>query len=288
MSDIKKEDLDQEDEVVSLFDDTDAKQPEDVNMEGAVTFYNDGRKPEDYVKPDTEPKVAQPDKVVEPSLPEKYRNKSVEDLIEMHRNAEKEFHRNKNELDKLRNSMVTQDSQRVDQVQVKEKELSVDDLLDNPSEVIRNAIKNDPSLREIREDLLNQQRSGKQKEFFTKYPDAMDRVQTEDFQDWIKSSDTRLSLFNHAHSNYDYDVAGELLDLYDAIHGVKQAELEKSRETAKKSISSPEAGVGQPKTTSRKVYREDQVLKLMMSNPDEYNRLMAGDLGLAFQEGRVR
>lgn len=279
------------DELVNLFDsDVPAVNPDDVSKDGAVILTNDG-KSEPLVEDKPEPVKEDH----EDDVPDKYRGKSIADIIEMHRNAERELGRKANELHEykqLSGSIVERQLKqpKSDEVPTQSKaDIDLDSLLEKPAEVINSILESHPVLKQLQESVQVQQRAAKEDAFFKKYPNAKQIVGTEHFQEWVSASPVRTKMLREAHYNYDFEMGGELLDLYSQIHAVALAEAtEKRNSDAAKIEGSARGSSSSGKAKRQKIYSKEQVIKLMQSDPYRYQQLCEGDLGKAFEEGRVR
>lgn len=229
----------------------------------------------------------------EPSweMPEKYKGKEIRDIIEMHQNAERalgQANNKVNELRKVSESIVSRELDEPKQAQTQSTpDISVDSLLEQPAEVINQLIASNPTLKTVVANLEKTNRDAQMKEFNKQYPDAEKIVASEHFQNWIQGSQFRLNAFLQANDNYDFATAGELLDMYNQIHGVAKAQAEQKREEDLKKVSSTAPGKAPASNKGKKLYKMSQVMKIMVEDPEKYERLCQGDLGKAWEEGRI-
>jgi hypothetical protein len=229
-------------------------------------------------------------------LPEKYRGKSAADIARMHQEAEKLIGRQANEVHEVR-SLADQllkqqlESNRKVQQQPIEESLE-EDFFTDPKQAVNRQVEKHPAVIEARQAALEMKKMKTAQQLAAKHPDFGTIAQDAGFQDWVKSSKIRLSMFAKADAEYDFDSADELLSTYKELKQVKQAkqvtetaEVEsKAQQQAMKAATVDVGGSGE---TSRKVYRRADLIKLRMTDPDRYEQ-MADEIMAAYSEGRVK
>jgi len=220
-------------------------------------------------------------------LPEKYRGKSIRDVVEMHQNLEKAYGRHNNELGELRQLTDQILKQQLESTTPKEAaaELDSDALLENPSEAINRAIDSNPTLASIQAKLIARERAEQLNAFKKVHPDAEKLVNDPRFVAWIKESPTRMQLFAQADKNYDYELASELLNVYKQLEPTAGVERTSN---ARRQMSSPSKNAGNQNAGAKKqVFRRADLMRLKAEDPDRYERLQPQILQ-AYQEGRVK
>jgi hypothetical protein len=229
-------------------------------------------------------------------LPEKYRGKSAADIARMHQEAEKLIGRQANEVHEVR-SLADQllkqqlESNRKVQQQPIEESLE-EDFFTDPKQAVNRQVEKHPAVIEARQAALEMKKMKTAQQLAAKHPDFGTIAQDAGFQDWVKSSKIRLSMFAKADAEYDFDSADELLSTYKELKQVKQAkqvtdtaEVEsKAQQQAMKAATVDVGGSGE---TSRKVYRRADLIKLRMTDPDRYDQ-MSEEIMAAYSEGRVK
>lgn len=219
-------------------------------------------------------------------LPEKYRGKSVDDVVRMHQEAEKLIERQGREVGevrKLADELIK--SQLTPKAEVeKPKEV---DFFENPQEAIRQQIENNPKVLAAEQYARQVQTQQSRQTLLQTHPDVHQIVQTEDFQKWIAASKVRQKLFAQADS-YDVDAADELLSTYKELRSVRQqkaATVDTAvRDQTLKAVSVDSGGSGE---SGRKVFRRADLIRLKMSNPSKYEA-MSDEIMAAYSEGRVK
>ncbi len=225
----------------------------------------------------------------EPEIPEKYKEKTLQDVIAMHQEAEKLIGRQGTELGELRrvaNSYV-QNQPQTKQTEVKE--TSDDDFFANPKQAVDNAIQNHPKIREAEQLTLEMQRSKALSSLKEKHPDFTEIVKDQGFQDWIGNSKVRTELFARADRRYDYDAADELISTWKEKKqlGGKTVEMEKQARSQDIKSATTTVPSGSGEAPSKKIFRRSDIQKLIYNDPDKYEAMMP-EIEKAYREGRVR
>lgn len=235
----------------------------------------------------------------EPEVPEKYRGKSLEDIIKMHQESEKLIGRQAQEVGesrKLLDEFIKQqlDAKKHDTQPVKAQEI---DWFEDPAKAVNQAVENNPILKQLQEQQAQQAQANALQTIEKAHPDYLEIAQSEDFAQWVQGSKVRMQLFAQA-NNYDVDSALELLGTYKSIKGVqKQKEEttkaadatlkkadEESRSKALKAAAVQQGGTGE---STKPIYRRADLIRLRMQDPTRYES-MADEILNAYAEGRVR
>jgi len=234
-------------------------------------------------------------------LPDKFRNKSMEEVVNMYQNLEKEFGRKGNEVGELRKLTdellqleIQQKKQNQERVSSKEEQISDDDWFTSPKEATDKYLQNSGLAKEVeqlKEKLTSRDREEAHKAFVEKHPDYQDLAQKEDFQTFVKDSKYRLDLAQKA-DQYDYEAANELFDLYKAIRSNSGASNEDNG--ADKAQQQQEArkratleGTSNRSKGTKKVYRRADLIKMKMNDPERY-MAMQDEIMQAYSDGRVK
>ena len=222
-------------------------------------------------------------------LPEKYRDKSLDDIVKMHQEAEKLIGKQAQEVGevrKLADELIKQNlGSRQQQTRQEEPEV---DFFENPQKAVQRTVDNHPDIIAARQVTLEMKRSQIQQRLAQEHPDFGDIAKDQDFANWVKSSPVRIKIFEQADSGYDFDSANELLSTYKQLRGVKSKQIsdagEASRKQTLKAVGVDTGGSGE---SSKKVYRRADLIRLKMQDPNRYEAL-SDEIMVAYQEGRVR
>ena len=224
-----------------------------------------------------------------PELPEKYRDKSLDDIVRMHQEAEKLIGKQAQEVGevrKLADELIKQNlGSRQQQTRQEEPEV---DFFENPQKAIQRTVDNHPDVQAARQATLEMRRSQIQQRLAQEHPDFGEIARDQDFANWVKSSPVRIKIFEQADSGYDFDSANELLSTYKQLRSVKQKQTSDEGEvTRKQNLKAVGVDVGGSGESSKKVYRRADLIRLKMQDPDRYDAL-SQEIMTAYQEGRVR
>lgn len=230
----------------------------------------------------------------EASVPDKYKGKSLEEIVRMHQEAEKLIGRQAQEVGEVRKLADDLIKQQLNTNKQDTQPSSVDNEIDyfaDPDKAVNHAVENNPVVRQLKEQADQQAKAQAAAQLQSKYPNFQEIVSSDDFGNWIKSSKVRLDLFAKA-NNFDLDSAEELLETYTALKGIKakQADdtLVKGEETKRnqqlRSAAVQKGGTGE---VSKPVYKRVDLIRLRMQDPARYND-MQDEIMQAYNEGRVR
>lgn len=221
-----------------------------------------------------------------PELPEKYRGKSIEDVVKMHRDAEELIARQGREVGevrKLADELIK--SQLAPKAEVeKPKEV---DFFENPQEAIRQQIESNPRVLAAEQYAKQVQAEQSRQRLMQIHPDVQQIVGDIGFQEWVKASKVRSQLFQQA-DNYDVDAAHELLSTYKELRGVRQKIVAEVDNTARdKTLKAAAVDTGGSGESSQKIYRRADLIRLKMRDPAKYEDMMP-EIMAAYQSGRVK
>jgi hypothetical protein len=221
-------------------------------------------------------------------LPEKYREKSLEEVVRMHQEAEKLIGKQAQEVGevrKLADELLKQNlGSKQQQVEV-EPEV---DFFENPQKAVQNTIDRHPDVLAARQAGMEFKRMQIQQKLVQDHPDYSQVVNDSEFQNWVKSSPVRLGLYAKADGDFDYDSANELLSTFKQLRGIKAKESEQAGNAQRtKSMKAAQVDVGGSGESSKRVYRRTDLIRLKMTDPSRYEAL-SDEIMQAYSEGRVR
>ena len=222
-------------------------------------------------------------------LPEKYRAKSLEEVVRMHQEAEKLIGKQAQEVGEVRKLADELLKQNLDSKQqhIKEEEPEVD-FFENPQKAVQATIDRHPDVLAARQAGQEFKRMQIQQKLAQDHPDYSQVVNDSEFQSWVKSSPIRLGLYAKADGEFDYDSANELLSTFKQLRGVKAKESEQAGNAQRtKSMKAAQVDVGGSGESSKRVYRRADLIRLKMTDPSRYEAL-SDEIMQAYSEGRVR
>ena len=234
--------------------------------------------------------VEQP-QVEEPSLPEKYQGKSLEEVVQMHQEAEKLLGRQSSEVGELRkvvDDYISSQTQSAPQPQHVEPEDDIDYFTD-PQAAVNRAIENHPKIREAEQYTADYKKQSALAALNNKHPDMQQILSDPKFAEWIKASKIRTQLFVAADQQYDADSADELFSLWKERKQVVQQTANVEKQERKQQLKAANTGNarGSAEGSRKKVYRRADIIKLMKTDPERYQAL-SPEILQAYAEGRVK
>ena len=226
----------------------------------------------------------------EPEIPDKYKGKTAQELVQMHQEAEKLLGRQSSEVGELRKvvddyiqTQLTEDTKEAPQ------EVEEVDWFTDPDKAVDRAIQNHPKIKEA-EALTQQYRaSTAMAELQRKHPDMQQILQDANFAEWIKASNVRTKLFVAADQQYDHESADELFSLWKERQNIVQQTAQVEQQARKQSVKAASTGnaSGSTESAPKKIYRRADIINLMKSDPDRYAALQP-EIMKAYAEKRVR
>jgi hypothetical protein len=244
----------------------------------------------------TENMVGKPEEVAAPEVPEKYRGKSLDDIIRMHQEAEKLIGRQAQEVGESRKLLDEYIKQQLNTPKndVQPSTSQEIDWFEDPAKAVNQAVENNPALKQVQEQLAQQAKLTALSTIEKAHPDFMSIAQSEDFAQWVQGSKVRMQMFAQA-NNYDVDSALELLGTYKELKNIKTQQIKQADDTLKKAddaarskaLQAAAVQKGGTGETSKPIYRRPDLIRLRMTDPQRYMD-MEQDILQAYAEGRVK
>jgi hypothetical protein len=222
-------------------------------------------------------------------LPEKYRNKSLEEVVRMHQEAEKLIGKQAQEVGEIRklSDELIKQNLGSKQQRVQEEEPEVD-FFQDPQKAVQATIDKHPDVLAARQASMDFKRMQVQQKLSQEHPDFSQVVGDAEFQNWVKGSSVRLALYAKADSEFDYDSANELLSTFKQLRGIKAKQAEQTSDaTRAKNMKAAQVDVGGSGESSKRVYRRADLIRLKMTDPVRYESL-SDEIMQAYSEGRVK
>jgi hypothetical protein len=229
------------------------------------------------------------ERVVENVVPDKYKDKSMQDIVRMHQEAEKMIGRQAQEVHEVR-SLADQLLKRqleTDKVQPVESAPEVD-FFENPQDSIKRAIENNPAVLEAKQANLEFKRMKTAQQLASKHPDFGTIANDTGFQEWVKASPIRLNLYAKADAEFDFSSADELLSTYKELKQVRTNNVQETGNKQKaQALRAAGVDTGGSGEVAKKVYRRADLIRLKMTDPDRYE-LLQPEIMAAYSQGRVK
>ena len=237
---------------------------------------------------------ATPEAAPEPeALPDKYSGKSLEDVVRMHQEAEKLLGRQSSEVGDLRNvvdSYINTQLTSNEATQAPDDTPEEIDFYSDPEKAMSRAIDNHPSVKAAQESTRAYKQQTSMALLKENHPEIPQIVNDPKFAEWIKASKIRTRMFVQADQHFDVEAADEIFSLWKDRSGAINQTLQAEKEGRQKAVKEGSMGStrGNPdSSTSKKIYRRADIIKLMKTDPDRYLAL-SDDIAQAYREKRVK
>jgi hypothetical protein len=263
-------------------------------IEEEVSLFDNGGQPEAV---QAEPKQDNPsvDDASKFEVPDKFRDKSFEEVVQSYVNLEKMHGNTANEVGELRKLtdqiLLTQAQQAQTATPadiVDEIELGLDDFIDDPAVAVDRALANNPTIKRLEQTIQKQEQDQARDVLLKRHPDADTTVASPEFQAWLAESPGRREMLASAHVNRNVDVAVDMLDLYKQTRQVTNEEAVTERDAkAKGDLQKAALEVGNAPATTRKMYRRSELIELKLRDPAAYEARRP-EIMAAYAEGRVK
>ena len=234
--------------------------------------------------------AAQTESVVDEVIPEKYRGKSIKELVDIAEHANKSMGRYANELGEVRRLA---DALIQSQLKPQEKEPARPevDFFENPQEAIRQAVEANPKVQAAENYALQAQREMAKQKLAQLHPDFGSIAQDVKFVEWVNASPIRKRLWHEADS-YNVDAANELFSTFKELKAARQGsgkaqvsdEEKASRARAMTAAAVDTGGSGE---RSKRIHKRETILKILAFDKRKA-AAMADEISLAYREGRVK
>jgi len=237
---------------------------------------------------------ATPEAAPEPeAFPDKYSGKSLEDVVRMHQEAEKLLGRQSSEVGDLRNVVDSYINTQLTSNEASQAPADTPEDIDfysDPEKAMSRAIDNHPSVRAAEESTRAYKQQTSMALLKESHPDIPEIVNDPKFAEWIQASQIRTRMFVSADQHFDTEAANELFGLWKDRSGAINQTIKAEKEGRQKAVREGSNGYarGNPdSSSSKKIYRRADIIKLMKTDPERYLAL-SDDIQLAYAEKRVK
>ena len=225
-------------------------------------------------------------------VPDKFKDKSLEDVINSYTNLESEYGRKNNEVGELRkltDEILRQSVAGNTAAEVHSNEVGFDELIEDPNAAIDKALAKNPRLAALEAGVHASAQVEAHKAILARHEDADTIVASAEFQRWVGASPSRARMFADASNSLDAAMAAEIIDLYKGtVQSATDAatELRDNKASESLKLATNEKG-GKKAAKSKKVYKRSELIRLKISNPTRYES-MRTEINAAYTEGRVK
>ena len=214
------------------------------------------------------------------SIPEKFKGKSITEVIDSYTALESEFGRRNNEVGDMRKTLDSILKQQLDGNTDETEE-------DEDATAVEKALAKSPTLKAVTDGLTEQHRLVARSEFDKVHPNASKLIESKQFVKWVTDSPVRTNQFRAANSGYDYDTISEMLGTYSELTTIRKEKTATKREGDMNALKTPNAnGGGDTTAAKRKVFKLSDLMKLRDTDPERYEKL-GPVINAAYAEGRV-
>ena len=213
-------------------------------------------------------------------IPEKFKGKSISEVIDSYTALESEFGRRNTEVGDMRKTL--------DSILKQQLEGSIDETEeDEDATAVEKALAKSPTLKAVTDGLTEQSRQVARNEFDKAHPNGTKMIGSKAFVKWVTDSPVRTNQFRTANTGYDYDTISEMLGTYTELASVRKEKTAVKREGTMKALETPNAnGGGDTGAAKRKVFKLSDLMKLRDTDPARYEKL-GPVINKAYAEGRV-
>jgi len=232
------------------------------------------------------PEEQQPDV---PKIPDKYKGKSLEEIVQMHQEAEKLIGRQAQEVGEVRKlaDQLLKQQLSANQPEPTKEETELD-FFEDPKKAVQKAVESHPDVLAAKQAALQMKQLQTQAALAKKHPDFTDVVRDPEFADWVKASPMRLNMYALADAQYDFNAADELISTFKQIRTSKSKEVADTGKAVRQAdMKAAAVDVGGTGESSKKVYRRADLIRLKMTDPARYEALQP-EIMAAYAEGRVK
>ena len=221
-------------------------------------------------------------------VPDKYSGKSLEEIVQMHQEAEKLIGRQAQEVGEVRKLADELLKQQLSSNKAAIPEENEIDFFEDPKKAVLQAVEKHPDVLAAKQAAQQLKQMQTQAMLQKKHPDFAEVVQDGEFIEWVKASPVRLDMYSKADSNFDFQSADELLSTFKQIRTVKtQQATTAAKDTITKSLKAAAVDVGGTGESSQKTYRRADLIRLRMNDPARYEALQP-EIMAAYAAGRVK
>lgn len=231
-----------------------------------------------------------------PAIPEKFKGKSMEDVIESYVNLEREFGNKSNEVGELRKLtdqiLLNQSQQQVTQSAVAaddiNEDVGFDDFIDDPAEAVNKVLRENPRLNKLEASLAEREAELSRKALLNEHEDAMEVVASPEFQTWVMAVPSRQRTLAEAHASNDVVSASDLLNTFKLTQkAATDNAIEERDAIAKGDLRKATVETGGAPSKTKKVYLRKELIELKIRDPKRYEA-MSPEIHAAYAEGRVK
>ena len=260
---------------------------EEEQEQPSLEVFEEPQEEQEEAQPVQEAQAEEPQEDEE-EVPEKYRGKSIKDVIRMHQEVEKAFGKKGAEIGELKRMMQEFVQAQTVAKQAPDVEEDVD-IAEDPEKYVRQQIERHPKVKQAELLAAQLKKAEALANLKSAHPDFQDITNDESFKDWIMASKVRQNLYLQADTRYDFESANELLSLWKERNEIISQRKQVGESERKQSIKAASTGTAKASAEprSKKIYRHADIENLNLRDPERYMALQP-EIMAAYAEGRVR
>ena len=222
--------------------------------------------------------------VAQPEIPEKYQGKSLDEIVQMHQNLEKEYSRQGNELGTLRKT--TDKLLELETYKPEATAEPVHEELDWDYDT-KNAVETtvNSKVSQVDKKLSALEQKLAVDNFKRQHPNFEKDAGSQEFLEWVQESKYRTNLYNRNYNGLDLDAAEELMLAWEDRPQPEQEE--QAAQKRKKDLKAASLEKGASGGSSKKIFNRTELINMKIYEPHKYEAMLP-EIELAYVEGRVK
>lgn len=217
-------------------------------------------------------------------IPERFKGKSQEEIIEMYTNIEKAYSQQGNDLGmyrKLADQLLQADLNK----STPTKDEPEPDWEYEPEKAASKLVKKE--VGQLKDELNKTKTELALKDFKAKYPTYDKDASTPEFMEWVQKSQYRINLYNKNYQGIDLEAADELMSGWEEYKSIKSQNStvaeEKKKEDLKAASLEKSASSG---GSRKKIWSRNEIIQMKLHDKPRYEA-HRNEISAAYREGRV-
>ncbi|MGH8655831.1 MAG: hypothetical protein ACREYE_28260 [Gammaproteobacteria bacterium] len=225
-------------------------------------------------------------------MPEKFRGKTMEDIVQSYMNVEQSLGRSRNEVGELRKLSDSLIQRGLQNPPPQAEDFEETDFFEDPKAAVEKAVQEalKKRLAPVEDSIAQARQRTVRDTLMAQHPDLQDIISSQEFQSWVQKSNIRMKLYDEADRHHDFDAADELLSTYKALHMGDKAPTPPVSDRQAVNVRTRRAATLEGSGTSsvgKTILRRTDLMRMRTSDPDRYIE-MQDEILAAYREGRVR
>ena len=226
-------------------------------------------------------------------MPDKFKGKSIEDVVKSYQNVEAALGNKSNEVGELRKLtdqiLLNQTAQpAIPQEADINEDVGFDDFIDDPAAAVNKALDSNPRLQKLEKSLETNAADASRKALLEAQPDADAIIASPEFQAWVQEMPIRGRILQDAHVNRDVAAAVDLMGMYnDTRKAATDNAIEERDAIAKGDLKQASVVKGGVPNTKKPVYKRTELIALRVRDPAAY-AARSEEFNTAYAEKRVK